>query len=52
MNLVMDKKNKVRDQIHKLVMDMDEETEIVFLEEIIKKRISRLNVSARNLKNY
>jgi hypothetical protein len=29
-------------EIHKLVKDMNEATELVFLEEIIKKRVARL----------
>ncbi|MFH0748550.1 MAG: hypothetical protein V1915_01310 [Candidatus Bathyarchaeota archaeon] len=33
----MDKK-----EIHRLVRDMDEETELAYLEEIVKKRIARL----------
>ena len=31
-----------REKIHKLVVEMDEETELAFLEEIVKKRIERL----------
>ena len=31
-----------RDNIRKLVMDMDEETELAYMEEIIKKRVERL----------
>lgn len=31
-----------REKIHKFVMDMDEETELTYLEEIVKKRIGRL----------
>ena len=31
-----------RDKIRRLVMDMDEETELAYLEEIIKKRTERL----------
>ncbi|MFH0897547.1 MAG: hypothetical protein V1850_05830 [Candidatus Bathyarchaeota archaeon] len=30
------------EKIHKLVRDMDEEIELAFLEEIVKKRIARL----------
>ena len=31
-----------RKEIRKLVRDMDEETELAFLEEIVKKRVARL----------
>lgn len=36
-NLVMNK-----EMVHKLVMDMDEETELAFLEELLKKRVARI----------
>lgn len=29
------------DKIRKLVMEMDEETELIYLDEIIKKRVTR-----------
>ncbi len=35
------------DQIRKLVVDMDEKTELIFLEELLKKRLARLNRKRR-----
>ena len=32
-----------KEKVHKLVMDMNEETELAFLEEIVKKRTERLD---------
>lgn len=36
------------DKIRKFVIDMDEKTELIFLEELLKKRLARLNRKRRS----
>ena len=36
------------DKIRKLVMDMDEKTELILLEELLKKRLARLDRKGRH----
>jgi len=41
--LIEKQRPQTLDEIRKLVTDMDEKTELIFLEELLKKRLDRLN---------